>query len=72
MKKYILKSISKSTDYMTIVREMNDGYIIRIDRDRDGYDEITTDFISKKLFDSCIRTGYLTRVEEPVGIAVNE
>ena len=68
---YTLKSIGKSTDYMTIVREMEDGYVVRIVRDRDGYNEVKTDFISHSLFESCIRTGYLTKIEEPVKLAAN-
>ena len=72
MESYTLKSIGKSADYMTIVREMDDGYVVRIVRDRDGYDEVTTDYISKSLFNSCIRTGYLTKIAEPVKLAVNE
>ncbi|HAH62932.1 MAG TPA: hypothetical protein DCL73_12650 [Treponema sp.] len=71
MKSYTLKSIGSTSDYMTIVREMEDGYVVRIVRDRDGYDEVKTDYISRELFDSCIRTGYLTEIEEPVKIAVN-
>ena len=68
---YTLKSIGKSTDYMTIVREMEDGYVVRIVRDRDGYNEVKTDFISHSLFESCIRTGYLTKIEDIQKIAVN-
>ncbi|QTQ12161.1 hypothetical protein HRI96_08110 [Treponema parvum] len=68
---YTLKSIGSSNDYMTIEREMDDGYVVRIVRDRDGYDEVTTDFISKSLFESCVRTGYITKIEKPVKIAVN-
>lgn len=60
MKNYTLKSIGTTSDYMTIIREMDDGYVVRIVRDRDGYDEVKTDYISKELFDSCVRTGYLT------------
>lgn len=71
MKSYTLKSIGSTSDYMTVVREMEDGYVVRIVRDRDGYDEVKTDYISRELFDSCIRTGYLTEIEEPVRIAVN-
>ena len=71
MKSYTLKSIGNASDYMTVVREMEEGYVVRIVRDRDGYDEVKTDYISKELFDSCIRTGYLTEIEEPVKIAVN-
>ena len=63
---YTLKSIGKKTDYMTVVREMDDGYIVRIVRDEDGYDDVTTDFISKALFDSCIRTGYLTKIKSSI------
>ena len=60
---YTLKSIGNSSDYMTIVKETEDGYVVKIVLDKDGYDEVTTDFISKSLFDSCIRTGYLTKIE---------
>ncbi len=55
---------------MSIVREVDDGYVVRIVRDRDGYNDITTDYISKALFDSCIRTGYLTRIDDFVEKAV--
>lgn len=72
MGSYTLKSIGKTTDYMTIVREMDDGYVVRIVRDKDGYNDVTTDYISKTLFDSCIRTGYLTKIDEPPAkLAVN-
>ncbi len=63
MKHYILKSHSQNVDYMTVESESEDGYIIKIVRDKDGYEEITTDFISKELFESCLRTGYITEVE---------
>ena len=56
---------------MTIVREMEDGFVVRIVRDRDGYDEVKTDFISHSLFESCLRTGYLTKIEEAEKVATN-
>ena len=64
MQTYLLKSHSQSNDYMTLLEEVNDGYIVRIVRDKDGYEEVVTDFISKMLFDSCVRTGYITKVED--------
>ena len=64
MGSYTLKSIGKASDYMTILRDTEDGFVVRIVRDKGGYDEITTDFISKALFDSCIRTGYLTKIAD--------
>lgn len=63
MESYLLKSHSNSNDYMTLLEEVNDGYIVRIVRDKDGYEEVITDFISKMLFDSCVRTGYITKIE---------
>ena len=69
MKSFTLKSIGKSTDYLTIVREMDDGYVVRITRDMDGYEDVKTDYISKEIFESCIRTGYLTEVREAVAIS---
>ena len=45
-----------------------DGFVVKIVRDMDGYDDIKTDYISKELFDSCLRTGYLTEIKEKVAI----
>ncbi|MCR5319420.1 MAG: hypothetical protein K6E22_14465 [Treponema sp.] len=60
---YTLRSINNSNDYITIVRELDDGYVVRIVRDKDGYSDVTTDYISKTLFESCVRTGYLSKVD---------
>ena len=68
MKSHTLKSIGKNTDYMTILRELEDGFVVKIVRDMDGYNDIKTDYISKELFDSCLRTGYLTEIKEKVAI----
>ncbi len=68
---YTLKSIGSNSDYMTVVREMDDGYVVRIVRDKDGYDDVTTDYISKALFESCVRTGYLTKVAEAEKMVAN-
>lgn len=65
MGSYTLKTVGKTSDYMTIVREMDDGYVVRIVRDKDGYSDVTTDYISKTLFESCVRTGYLTKMDNP-------
>lgn len=70
MKSFALKSIGNKQDFLTIVREMDDGFVVRIIRDLDGYEDVKTDYISKELFESCIRTGYLTEIEETVAIAI--
>jgi len=67
---YTLKS-SNTSDYMTILREMEDGFVVKIVRDRDGYEDITTDFLSKSLFESCLRTGYISKMEMPCKMVAN-
>ena len=71
MKSYSLKSLGNKNDYMTVLKETKEGYVSRIVRDMDGYDDVQTDFLSKELFECCIRTGYLTEIEESVKMAVN-
>lgn len=60
---YKLRTLGNTNDYMTIIKETEDGYVVRIVRDKDGYNEVTTDFISHSLFDSCERTGYIKKVD---------
>ncbi len=62
---YTIKTKNSSEAFMTVVKEIEDGYVVRIVRDMDGYSDITTDFISRALFDSCVRTGYITKLNEP-------
>ena len=71
MKTYTLKSIGKNTDYMTILREMEDGFVVKIVRDLDGYEDVKTDWLSKELFESCLRTGYLTEMDPVEAVAVS-
>ena len=42
MKSYSLKSLGNKKDYITIVSEKEDGFVIRIVRDQDGYEDIKT------------------------------
>ncbi len=63
MECYSLKGHACTNDYMMIMREMDEGYVVRIVRDKDGYEDVTTDFISRDLFESCVRTGYVTKIE---------
>ena len=47
MKSYSLKSLGNKNDYMTILRETDEGYVIRIVRDLDGYDDVVS--VSEKV-----------------------
>lgn len=71
MKSYSLKSLGNKKDYITIVSEKENGFVIRIVRDQDGYEDIKTDWLSRELFDCCLRTGYLTEMDPVEAVAVS-
>jgi hypothetical protein len=60
---YSLRTLNGTNDFITLLRETDEGFVIRIVRDKDGYNEIINEFMSKELFETCVRTGYLTKVE---------
>ena len=64
MKNYYIRSNPGSADYLSILGETDEGYMVRIYRDLDGYEKIIDEFMTKVLFESCIRTGYLVEMEE--------
>lgn len=48
---------------MEIIEEQAEGFIVSIIQNFENCQKTTRDFITKELFDSCLRTGYLTKVE---------
>lgn len=64
MKNYYIRSNPGSADYLAVQRETDDGFMVRIYRDLDGYEKIIDEFINRTLFESCLRTGYLVEMEE--------
>jgi hypothetical protein len=70
MKNYYIRSAPGSADYLSVLRETDDGYMVRIYRDLDGYEKIIDEYMTKMLFDSCVRTGYITEMEENKAVAI--
>lgn len=64
MKNFYIRSKPGSADYLSILKETADGFMVRIFRDLDGYEKIMDEFMSADLFESCVRTGYLCEMEE--------
>ncbi|MBQ5400778.1 MAG: hypothetical protein IIU15_06095 [Treponema sp.] len=62
---YAVKGTSGRVSYMKVIKQIEDGYVVRIVRDEDGYTDVKTSFISTALFDSCIRTGYIEKIDVP-------
>lgn len=63
MKSYYIRTYSGSADYLSILEETADGYMVRIYRDLDGYEKIIDEYMPASLFESCLRTGYLLEME---------
>jgi hypothetical protein len=70
VKNYYIKSREGSADYLSVLSESDEGCRVRIYRDQDGSEKIIEDFMTKALFDSCLRTGYIVEMEENRAVAI--
>ncbi|ULQ59699.1 hypothetical protein K7I13_14780 [Brucepastera parasyntrophica] len=70
MKSYYIRNNTNTVSFLSVVRETEEGYMVRITRDLDGYTKVIDEFLPKMLFDSCLRTGYLSEIEESAENAI--
>jgi hypothetical protein len=59
MKRYNIKSQDGKQEYIDILNESEDTYLVRFTRMRNGYEKTTEETITKQLFTICLQTGYL-------------
>lgn len=59
MKQFAIKSAQSSPSVLELINEIENGFYVRITRSRDGWDDVQEEFMSRELFDTCLRTGYL-------------
>lgn len=64
MKHFFISGSTNEASYISILNETEDGYMIRIYRDMDGYEEKIDEFMPKNLFESCLRTGYIVEMNK--------
>jgi len=69
MFQYRVKSNPGTDTYLYIVSESDDDFEVLIVTLKDGYDLERRETMPKKLFDSCLRTGYLTLLTDKEQIA---
>ena len=69
MKNYCIRSTRDAADFLSVLAENDEGFMVRIYRDMDGYEKIIDDFMSLSLFESCLRTGYIAEMEEQKEVA---
>jgi hypothetical protein len=64
MSQYKVKGNEGFDTFLEIVKEKDDGYDVRITCVYEDYKKETKEFINKRLFETCIRTGYLQKTDQ--------
>lgn len=64
MKAYSIKSAPNEVSYFSILDKTEDGYKIKISREIDGYEKIKESFLNEELFETCLRTGYISEISD--------
>jgi hypothetical protein len=64
MKRYRIKCEPGRVEYLDIINENSDGYIIRVTRMRDGYEKVIEELLGRHLFDICLKTGFIYKAEK--------
>lgn len=59
MKRYCIKGRPGRIEYLDVLREVEDGFLIRLTRVTDGNERITEESITRHLFNICLKTGYI-------------
>ena len=63
MKQFTIKSdfpsAGSNSSFIELIGETEGGFYIRIVRRHEDWEDVTEDFMSQELFDTCLRTGYI-------------
>lgn len=62
MKQFAIKSTDESPSVMELLNEIENGFVVRIVRQREDWEDISEEFITRELFETCVRTGYLAEL----------
>ena len=63
MKRYHIKCETGRTEYMDILTENPEGYLVRVTKIKDGDEKVFEEPLSRRLFDVCLKTGYIYEKE---------
>ncbi len=59
MKRYCIKCETDRVEFLDVLREIEDGYLVRVIRVKDGYDKVIEETLPYHLFEVCLKTGYI-------------
>ena len=63
MKRYCIRSRDGKTEFFDILSEDEEGYKIRLTRISDGNEKITETYMTRRLFDICLKTKYIYELD---------
>ncbi|MDR1099766.1 MAG: hypothetical protein LBL28_04720 [Treponema sp.] len=66
MQRFCVKCRAGRIEYIDILRETEDGFFTRLTRLSDGNEKVIDEFMSRSLFDMCIKTGYIYKIADEV------
>ena len=66
MNRYCIKCRSGKIEYFDVISENEEGLSIRLTRLSDGSEKIFEEFMSRQLFNICMKTGYIFQLEKNV------
>jgi hypothetical protein len=58
MTRYAIKSDTNRSEFVDVLNETANGFMVRVTREKDGYEKTLDDFMSRELFDTCLNTGF--------------
>ncbi len=66
MKQFAIKSGSAESGHdpslLELISETEGGYFVRIVHRHEDWEDVKEDFLSRELFDTCLRTGYIAEM----------
>ncbi|MEL3907715.1 MAG: hypothetical protein P1P64_01720 [Treponemataceae bacterium] len=69
MKTYAIKSVPNEISYFSILDKTSEGYKIKISREVDGYKKTNESFLNEELFETCLRTGYISEISDKARVS---
>lgn len=62
MKSFVIKSATDAPSILELVNEIENGFVVRIVRHREDWDDVSEEFMTHELFETCMRTGYIAEL----------
>ncbi|MGO8695522.1 MAG: hypothetical protein ACLQMF_17815 [Rectinemataceae bacterium] len=66
MKQFTIKSggaaAGRDPSVLELIGETEGGYLVRIVHRHEDWEDVQEDFLSRELFDTCLRTGYIAEM----------